>query len=307
MFWIVFNNLVTLFICMAVGFIAKKVKLIDDRLSKGLSDLLVNITLPATIIVSMQKPFSTEIMGESLIVLFVSAIIYLSGAAIGFLLIKLLKPGFSERGVWYFALMFPNVGYMGFPVSEAIFGKEITFYTSIANMSFNFLVFTLGIIFISKSSKTAQKMNLKAIVFNIPIITTFLGLSFFALSIKVPASVLNAFSMLGNMTTPLSMIIIGAVLAKNKLNTVFKGWKMYVITAFRLIIIPISFFFLLRMFISNQTILNLVIILACMPAAALTAIFAAKYDANELLASQIVFITTLLCLITIPLISLLLF
>ncbi len=302
MFFTVFNNLVTLLICMIAGFIAKKARLIDDRLSKGLSDLLFSITLPATILVSMQKPFSKEILGDSLLVFTVSGLIYLSGALIGFILAKLFRAKPNEKGIWIFALTFPNVGYMGFPVTEAIFGKDIIFFTSMANMAFNLLVFSIGVLFISQGGKNAEKLNLRAIL-NLPILTTFLGLVFFVCSVRLPSSVLNAFSMLGNMTTPLSMIIIGSILAKIKLGSVFKGAQSYLIAVFRLVLIPLASFYLCKPLFKNQTHLALVIILASMPVAAVTAIFAAKYEADEVLASQIVFITTVFSMFTIPLLS----
>ncbi len=303
MFFIVFNNLSVLFICMLLGFLAKKFRLFDDSVTKSLSDFLVNITLPSTILISMQKPFSVELLRESVLVLFVSAFIYLSGAVFGYLLIKVFKARPEESGIWIFALVFPNVGYMGFPVSEAVFGKEITFLTSMANMSFNLLVFTVGTMFICMGSGKKQQTNLSSLIFNLPILATLVGIVCFIFSLSFPKPVYNAINMFGSMTTPLSMFIIGIILARINLRTVLSGYKMYIVSAFRLIIIPLLFFYALKPFIQNKTVLGLLILLSCMPAAALTAILAARHNADELFASKLVFITTVFSMITVPLLS----
>lgn len=304
MFSIALNSIIILVICMAIGLLCRKKNLITDLGEPVLSALLINVTLPCIIIVSMQREFNRELFNKSMIVLVASFLIHFAGYFLGLLLCKILKASSAEKGVWVFSLIFSNLIYMGLPIIEAMYGQEAVFYVSMCTVAFNSLSFTLGIKVITKGYSQNSKSNLKKILFNIPMWATFAGFIMFMFSISLPSPVYSALSSVGYMTTPLSMIIIGSILAKNNIKTVFLGLKMYIMIFIRLIAFPLCISFILNILISDKTIVGVLTIVTAMPVATLAAIFAANYGSNRELASKFVFISTVLSVITIPIISL---
>ena len=306
MFITFLNSLITLFICIVAGYIGRKVGILTDELNSGLSVILVKITLPCVIFMSMMRPFSRTLLFESLATLVLSGIVYISGYFIGSWLARLMGADEDEKKVWQFSLIFANVGYMGFPIILAIFGYEAMIYTSMANVSFNILAFSIGIYLFKKNAGAISRSQLKAIALNPALVAIYIGFIFFLTGLRLPVVVNEGISLVGSMTTPLSMILVGAILAKSRLLNLINDPRVLPVIFIRLLGIPLATFFILRLFIHNQLMLNVIVILAAMPVAALTVIFAEQYKGNTGLASKLVAISSLLCLITIPIISLLL-
>ena len=299
MFTLALKNISVLVICMAMGFAAKKGKIIDEKGIPMLSAILVNISLPCLMLMSMQREFEFSLLKSSMMVIFITLILHMGEWVVAFIATKLLKADVDESVIWTFSLIFANMSYMGIPVIESMYGADILFYASMINMVFNIFVFTLGIKLMQKDSK----VNIKAIFLNKPIVATMLGFLMFISSIKIPELFSKPLLMLGNMTTPLSMIIIGAILASNDLKTVFSGWKVYVVAFLRLLGIPLLLLVILRLFIEDEMLVTVLVMLSAMPVAAITAIFAAEYNRSPALGSKMVFITTVLSVFTIPVVA----
>lgn len=298
----IFNQILMLFLLMVAGYAARKIEVFDDKVTKGLSSILLKLTLPALIISSMQNPFSTELLKQSGQILLLSVITYGISIGIAVLVPKLMKSSDEEKSVYQFILLFSNVGFMGYPVVESVFGKEALFYTAIYNLPFNLLVFTLGIyLFTSKGGKD-HKVNWKIFV-NPGVVAVFIGFFLFIFSIRLPYAIEGAVELLGSTTTPLSMIIVGGLLAKIEVKKVLGNWRVYVTSLVRLIVLPILIWLIFKGFITDPLLLGVPVIIAAMPAAANTAILAEEYGGNAELASQGVFISTLLSVISIPLIA----
>lgn len=300
------SSLTALVICIVAGYIGRKVNILTDEINLGLSSLLIKITLPCVIFISMLRPFSRTLLLESLATLFLSGIVYLSGYFIGGWLARLMGASDNEKKVWQFSLIFANVGYMGFPIIYAIFGYEGMIYTSMANVAFNILAFTLGVQLYKKENSGISKANLKSVILSPALVSIYIGFVFFLTGLRLPPTVHNGVELVGSMTTPLSMLLVGAILAKSRPLSLINDPRVLPVIFIRLLAIPLVTFFILRMFVHNYLMLNVIVILAAMPAAAITVIFAEQYKGDTETASKLVAISSLLCLITIPLISLLL-
>ncbi|MCL1988539.1 MAG: AEC family transporter [Firmicutes bacterium] len=300
------GSLTTLVVCMVAGYIGRKVGVLSDTINAGMSTLLVKITLPCMVFVSMMRPFSATLLLESLATLVISAIVYLSGYVFGLLLARLMGAAEDEKRVWQFALVFANVGYMGFPIIQAIYGAEGLIYTTMANVAFNMLAFSLGIYLFKRNASADIKTNLRTILLNPALVATYLGFIFFITGIRLPENVQDGVSLIGGMTVPLSMLLVGAILAKSKPADLVSDPRVLPVIFLRLLGIPLVTFFILRLFIPNPIMLEVIVILAAMPVAALTVIFAEQYKGNTAVASKLVALSSILCLLTIPIISLLL-
>jgi predicted permease len=303
-FSIMSSSLVSLFICLAVGYICRKKHILSREITGGLSSLLIMVTLPCTIFISFQREFSSELLIESVWVFIISVITNFFAMFMGWVFTRLFKKlTIDQKRLWIFALTFSNTGYMGLPVINAIYGAEGLIFCAMVSAAFNFMAYTVGIRIISKEKK---KMDWRAIVFNPPLIASVIAIICFVLSAVPPAPVNNGIKFLSDMTTPLAMLIIGSMLAKSDITRVFTDKLLYIPMAARLIVLPLIALYVLKPFVTNPVMLGVCVILTGMPVATITPIFAERYGSDTDYASKIVFATTVLCLATTPLISLLL-
>ncbi|MCX7950855.1 MAG: AEC family transporter [Clostridiales bacterium] len=295
------NQVIVLFLIMVVGFFARKKEYINPSVNRSLSELLINITLPSMIIASFNFKFSKDMLNVGMSLFLISTVIHLSLLILGKYLYKRFNE--NEMKVLWFITLFSNCGFMGYPVVESIYGKIGLFYAALFNIPFNILMWTAGVfIFSGKGDiKSAKKALL-----NPGIVSVFIGLFIFLFSIKLPIPIQKTLELVGSMTTPLSMIIIGSTLADSKIASIFESKSIYFGTIVRLILIPIITFVVLKFIGLKDFYLSIPVIITSMPAAANTVIMAEKFGGDAEFASKIVFITTVLSAITIPLVLILL-
>ncbi|KAF0197191.1 MAG: auxin efflux carrier family protein [Bacillota bacterium] len=299
-FYTVFEQIFVLFIILVAGYIVRKLEVFDDRMTKGLSSLLLKLALPALIIDSLQQTYSPQLLRESGLILLISFVVYGASGGVAAFFPGILRSEQGELGVFRFSLLFSNVGFMGYPVVLAIFGQEGLFYAAIYNLPFNLLVFTLGIV-VMTLGRGDDKHSINWRMFVSPaVVSVLIGFSLFLLGLRLPGPIAQSVKMIGSLTTPLSMIIVGALLSSINAREIFSNWRIYAISTARLIFIPLLVWLSLRLFTDNVLLIGVPTIIAAMPAAANTAILAEEYSANPRLASQVVFISTLLSIITIP-------
>ncbi|MBX4259502.1 AEC family transporter [Clostridium estertheticum] len=293
----VMNQVIILALMMMVGVILRKTKTITDEVNKSFSNILINVTMPCMIIYSFNFKFSMDMLKGASMILFYSILIHI----ILIISSKLLYSKFenSKKNVFIFATVFSNCGFVGYPVIQGIFGNIGVFYTSIYTIPFNIFMWSYGVIlFTGKSDLKSIKKNL----INIPLICTLLGIIIFLFSIKLPSPLLKTLGSIGNMTTPLSMFIVGSMLADVKLKDVFRGFDIYYVNFVKLIVAPLITYFVLNLLGASKTLLYICVILVAMPTASLIAVLAEKYSGDKVTASKCAFLTTILSIITIPVI-----
>ncbi|GCD12193.1 AEC family transporter [Clostridium tagluense] len=293
------NQVMVLFIVMMVGFYAKKKKFFNIIVDKGLSELLLNITLPFMIVTSFNIKYEATMVNNAQKILIYSFLIHIGLIFISKILF--FKFPSNKQQVFRFVTIFCNVGFMGYPVLESIYGGVGVFYAAIFNIPFNLLVWTVGVMLYT-GEKDFKSMR-KAIA-NPAIIAVFIGIILFVFSIRLPLPIENSLKLVGSTTTPISMIIVGSMLAEMKFKDIFSDISIYYATVVRLLIVPMLIYVVLKFLKVDELLLNICVILQAMPAAVITAIIAEKHGGDSLLASQCVFITTMVSVITIPIVIL---
>ncbi|MCB2309677.1 AEC family transporter [Clostridium tagluense] len=293
------NQVMVLFIVMMVGFYAKKKNFFNIIVDKGLSELLLNITLPFMIVTSFNIKYEATMVSNAQKILIYSFLIHIGLIFISKILF--FKFPSNKQQVFRFVTIFCNVGFMGYPVLESIYGGVGVFYAAIFNIPFNLLVWTVGVMLYT-GEKDFRSMR-KAIA-NPAIIAVFIGIILFVFSIRLPLPIENSLKLVGSTTTPISMIIVGSMLAEMKFKNIFSDISIYYATVVRLLIVPMLIYVVLKFLKVDELLLNICVILQAMPAAVITAIIAEKHGGDSLLASQCVFITTMVSVITIPIVIL---
>lgn len=301
---VVFNVMLELFIIMVLGYIFARKKFLDKNTSDKLSWLIVNVSLPMMIIASV---FGKE--GELSDVtdyLLYGVIFYAASMIIAFLVCKILFVKKQNMGTYQFMLIFSNGSFMGYPVMSAIFGEESIFLMSIFNIPFNIIAFTYGIFLLSKGSGEKGGFDFKKLI-NPGIIASIVAIVIYACGIRLPDVVESTCSTLGNITTPISMLVLGISLAQVPVKELFNEFRIYPMTLVRLIGLPLLTFFIVSMFTDNTMLIGVTTGTAAMPVASMCVMLTTLYGGNVKLASVGVFITTICSVVTIPVIMTLLF
>lgn len=291
------NQIFILFIIMFIGVIAKKKNIINETVEKSMSTVLIRIGMPAMVLSASSIAFNNEILPNMLSIFVITVISYILIIGLGLLNSSLFKFEKDTSNVFISLIVFANVGFMGYPVARALYGEIGVFYTSIVNLVFSTMVWTYGILLYNSKGK----INFKSLT-NIGTISSLVGILLFLFQMPIPAPILSALDLTGRMTTPLSMLLIGALIANVNVKDLFSDWKIYWTSFIKLLVIPIITALLLKLLNYNEIIISICTIMAAMPSAATNAIFANEFDVNPTFASIGVFITTLLCIVTLPLI-----
>lgn len=298
---VILMQMIQLFLVIALGYFLFKMKLLDVDLNKKLTTLLLSVTTPAMIVSSVLSTTVTQGLNDILFVFAVGFAIYLIMPVLGFFIVKVLRIPLPQQGLYIFMTVFSNIGFMGFPVMKAIFGNEAVFFTAIFNMIFNLFVFTAGIMIMNYG--TGQKVKLDPRNLLSPgVIASLVALLIYFTGIKLPDVLSSTVTMIGDITTPMAMLLIGSTLANIPLKEVFSELRIYPYTIIKQIIVPIIAYPILNMFIGDPLILGITLIMISMPVANSAVLFATEYEGDVSLAAKTVFMTTLLSVVTIPLI-----
>lgn len=227
---------------------------------------------------------------------------------------RLFRVPQGHRGVWAFCATFCNTGFMGFPIVLALFGEEGLSMAVVLNITFNILVYSMGARMIC-SDRTMEgegvKVQWRTVLFTTINFSTVLGLVFYFAQLSVPAAVLTPLTHLSNITTPLSMIVTGINLSNGKWNGLFHSKDALTSTLARLVIFPAANLLVLRVAgtllrLDGSIIPSVIFIVLAMPTPAVATILAENYQADQEFAALTVFLSSLLCIVTIPLMTMLL-
>ena len=299
--------MLTLFALVVVGYVAGKLGYLGGDFDRQLSRLVINITCPALI---LSSAMTGELPDRRFILplLLISLITYIILAGAAFLLPRYLTKKKDDEGAIGFALMFGNVGFMGYPVVASIFGHEAVFYAAVLNVVNTFAVFTVGTILITGRSDVEQKRFEKKVLYSTPMLAAYLTMAIVALEINnIPEAVSQPLTMLGNITVPAALLIIGSSMSNLSLRTMLGNTTVYATTLFRLAILPIGIHFLMGALGFSPFVVNINTLVIAMPVATYGTILCLKYQKDTTMITEVTFITTLLSMVSIPLLVMLLF
>ncbi|MDO5014699.1 MAG: AEC family transporter [Clostridia bacterium] len=295
-FFIVFRQVFILFIMVVIGIISAKAKIIDEKSIKSLTNFVLLFVCPAAIIRSFYRKVNSAQLKSLGIVAIVTFVCFLISILIAYLFIK--DKDKSTEKLYRFAVIFSNAGFMGLPLEQALLGDEGVFYGAIYLGVFNIFIWTYGL-FMMSSGK--ERFSVKKILLNPGVVAVCIGLILMISQMKLPEVAVSSLDMLSAMNAPLPMIIIGYYLSLLKKED-FKRWKQYYAIFLRLIVVPVIILPILYFIKMDKTAAMVCLIGAGTPVAAILTMFAAKYDANEKLGATLVSISTIVSLITLPLI-----
>ena len=293
--------MMTLFALVIVGYVGGKQGYLGGDFDRQLSKLVINITCPALI---LSSAMTGELPDRRFILplLLISVITYIVLAGIAFVLPRYLTKKKDDEGVLGFALMFGNVGFMGYPVVASIFGHEAVFYAAVLNVVNTFAVFTIGTILVTGKSEVEGERFQKKVLYSTPMLAAYLTMAIVALEIdNIPEAISQPLTMLGNITVPAALLIIGSSMSQLSLRALLGNFSVYATALFRLAILPIGVYYLCILLGFSEFVVNINTVVIAMPVATYGTILCLKYGKDTTTITEVTFITTLLSMVSIPL------
>ena len=297
-----FQNMVNaqliLLIYLGVGMYCKKTGIIDDLTKKKMVDLILKIALPCMIFNSFNKPLTPDVLKKTALAFIVAFCI----AVLSYLLGKILYNRYplERKSILQYCTLVNNSVFLGMPMVSAVYGADGLLYASIFIIPNRIMMWTAGLSLFTVSD---FKSKCKNILLNPCIITVFLGLARRILNLPFPEFLDKAIANIGAVTSPLSMMVIGTMLVGVSWKALFEP-SIFYLTAVRLILLPLVALGFMRLLNFDPLLTGVSLILTGMPAGSTSALLAAKYGADEDYASRCIITTTLISLITVPLLML---
>lgn len=295
--------MVILFTIVVLGYALCKLGYMGDKFDQKLSSIVIDVTCPALILSSVM---GAELPDRSLILplLGIGFLTYILLLVFGFWVPRFVAKSRDEQGMIGFSLMFANVGFIGYPIVSAIFGPKAVFYAALLNIPNTFFIFTAGVMLV-KGEHNMKSLSAK-VLFSPAMIAAFVAALMVAFGVRTPDIIARPVTMVGNITIPAALMVIGSSMARLPLKEIIGSPKVYVASLLRLVVVPLSVYFLFRFCGVSDVINNINTVIIAMPVASYGTMFCLKYGRNPSLMTEMTFVTTLGSILTIPLITLLL-
>ena len=297
---VVFQTMLKLFLLLVLGFVLFKCHIFDEYTNKKISALIVNVASPMLIISSIA---GVEGNDKSIVFLMIGAgiLMYIGFIILGKIINRIFPFPKKDWPVYECMVVFANTGFMGYPVLLDVFGQEAVFYASLIHMAFNFFVYTYAILCLTKSDDSEFKLNFKQLL-TPGIVLIFIGILIYLFDMQLPSVLMDTINSIGSLTAPLSMMMIGSSLAVYPIKDSFTDWRSYVFAFVRLIIVPFMTMIVSRLLHINPYYANITIITNAMPVGSMVLMLATQYNANVKIVTKNIVVSTLLSVITIPIV-----
>ena len=289
-----------MFLMILIGAGMRKIQIVTTEGRRSMTNLVVNLILPSNILYAFSKADASAFR-SMLVVVAMAFLIQLAW----YLLSRVLWRGMDEsrRGVMRYAFQFSNCGYLGNPVIEGLYGAPGLVYASVFLLPVRLFMWSVGLECFQKGAGSLRKTIERALTHPC-VVATILGVVGMFFPVGLPDFLYNTISGFNQCLTPMTMLVIGFILAETDLKKMFCK-DLFVITVLRLLIQPLAVLAACRLLNLETLVAEVVTVLVSMPVANTTALLASQHDCDYTFASNVVVFTTLVSMITIPLYSLL--
>lgn len=297
----VFAKMAMLVLIMLLGYLCARIGITGPEFNQRVTPLMVKVLLPATILNSVLSvpDFSGRELLDYILVMTVMVALQMLPA---WFLPRLMRTRSEDVGATRLVTAFGNVGFVGLPVVAAIFGDEMVFFASLCNIPFNLALYSCSAAQLSPDGGRVRWQD----VLNAPVIATLLSVVLLLSRVHVPGVLADTISTLAGATIPLSMLIIGTSLGAISVRAALTDWRVYAVSAVRLLVCPLLTWLVLRPFAAGA-LLGISVLMAACPSAMLVTALCLQYGRSDAFASKCIFLSTVLSAVTIPLLIWLLF
>lgn len=297
-FMATFSKMLMILFAISMGYLANRLKILDDGSNRKLTKLVLNITIPGLILSAVMTGEAQPEVGTVLSVWKMAAVYY-AVELLALLVVPALLGGTDrQKGVWRFSLLFTNAIFIGYSVLGALYGERAVFYAVLLTLPVNALSFSVGPLMLGGSRRFSWKSLCTP-----SFLSSVLSLVIVLAGIQVPAYAGEVLGFVGDMTAPLSLLVLGSVLAGMPLGKVFAMPRIWALSLVRLVIMPVLLLVCLRPLGLDPVVLSTGVIIMATPAAVNGFMLAIEHDGDSECMAQTIFLSTLCSIVTIPLVA----
>lgn len=284
-----------LFLVMILGLVLRRKGIVQESGKSLLTDLVINVTLPASILKSFQMEFNRQILSSCLVICVAAVLIQIGSYLLG----MILYPGFPDnrKKVLQYATICSNAGILGNPIAEGIFGGLGLLYASIYVIPQRVFMWSVGLTYFTEAPD--KKTLVKKVLSHPCIVSVFIGFILMVWQIPLPGFLNLTVKTVANANTFLAMMLVGTILAEVPVRELPNRATIYY-SFVRLFLVPFLVFAGCRLGQVDSLVTGVSVVLSGMPAASVTAVMASKYGKDEIFATKCVVLTTLLSMLTVP-------
>lgn len=294
-----YNTLLKMTVPVVAGYVAAKAGVVKGDFAKKLSALILYVCQPFMLATAtFGSEYSNTLFKYGLIALLCGFIAHGLAAAVGFGATAFFKDNAKGRIIEH-CIVFGNCGFFGFPVLEAAFGDIGLFCGGFFVISFNTILWSYGVFIIGRANKE-MKLKFTKIFLNAGTIPCALGFVLYALRFKLYAPIYDSMTMIGDVCTPLSLILVGIMLTRVPLKSYITEYSSYYGMAVKLLVLPIVTGVIMKLLGFSEFFTLLSALMMALPTASSTAMFAETYELHPDIAAQTVGVSTLVSVATLP-------
>lgn len=318
------SQMATLLVITAVGFLATKLGYLDKGVKDKITALLLNITLPCMIVASAGNLDSNQLEDRVILIFGLGALQFFLLLIVACLFNRVFRVSCDQRSLYCFMSVCTNTGFIGIPIADALYGSESVLLCSVFIMVMSVLLYSVGIsILISGqkydagqgecdgevSSDAARGPSMSSgievgkivrVIVNPMTGGALLALVLVFAHLSLPVVIQQSCELIGSITAPLAMMMVGVIIAHTKLASVITEWRMYPFIVLRQLIAPAALFSVLRTVISDPIVLGIFTVMFAMPVGTMTSMFCASYGRDAALPAKGTILSTLASFVIIP-------
>ena len=302
---VILEKIGAVFLLVLIGYIFGRVAKPTEQARGLLSTLVLNISVPASILAATSEADFDAIKGDLLMLVALAVGITLVTLLLTFPLSRLLEPRDGlRRAVTQATLYFNNYGFLGWPVCYMLLGERALLYAVLFSLPLNLLYYGITPVLLSRA-KPGTRLFDKHMLINLPVYATIVALGLLIGKVQLPEFMTSLLEMLGATQTPLAMMVIGMILATVRLSDLMSGVKIYGFSVIRLALLPLLAFFVLKALGFSGLLLSVPVLITAMPAGAMSVVLVQRGGMDAVYASRLVVVSTLISVVSIPLMALL--
>lgn len=303
---VVFQQMLVILLLIGTGYFLFRKHMMSNCASRDLSCLITMVCNPAIILASAVDETTTATRGDILATAVIAFVSYVVLILLGWILPRILRVKQQERSFYTLMTVYGNTGFIGIPVVSAVLGTAAVIYVTIFNLFFNVLIYTHGIAVLEAGNGEKKKHSFWRQFLNVGTLAAVLAIVIFWFQIPLPGVLKDSLTYAGRCTTFLSMVVLGATLAQMPFRELFSGWRLYAFAAVRMILLPVLMGLILGRISDNTMMVGASVLVMAMPVANMPLMLAKQYGLECGVLSKGIVLTTLISLITIPVVSLVL-
>ncbi len=304
LFFTALGSVFVLFMLILVGFICRKTNLVSEKAQKDVTNIVLYAMLPATIIKAMTREIEKETVEMLTTMIIITFVAYIFITILSLFISKSFKLPANQRDVLFGGMSFANITFMGLPVQEAVFGMDAVFFTILSQIViFEVYCWSIGLSVLEKHKKGGKfHISLMEVIKKPGVVACALGLVLMFTQVKLPPLLNYFIELLGKGTAPVAMITVGFMLANSNVKHAIRNKYLYIASFVKLLLIPILMIIVLYLLNIKGLVMAIPVIEMAMPTAAYLAMLSALADNDTALASEQIFVSSLLSLVSIPII-----